>query len=59
MTTFLGLLRDLVVAVLGVALLFGISVTQEQTGAILALVAVAAALGKWAYDRYQAGKSPA
>jgi hypothetical protein len=54
METALGLIRDFLVAAFGVALLFGVSVTQEQIGAIITLVSVAVALGTYAYNRYQA-----
>lgn len=49
MTTLTGLLRDLVVAVFGVLLIFGISSSQEQVAAVVALVAAGLAFGTWLY----------
>ena len=57
--TGLGLLRDLVVAVIGVIALFGIDISNEQTGGILLLVSVAGAFSVWAYKAYQAHKKEA
>ena len=57
--TGLGLLRDLVVAVIGVIALFGLDISNEQTGGILLLVSVAGAFGVWAFKAYKANKAAA
>lgn len=54
MTTFLGLLRDLIAAVVVVLLLFGITITEQQVAAIVQLLAVLLALGTWILPRFQA-----
>lgn len=45
----LGLFRDFVVAVIGLGILFGVNVSQEQIAGILLVVTTAAALGTWAW----------
>jgi hypothetical protein len=54
--TGLGLLRDLVVAIIGLIALFGVDISNEQTGGILLLVATAGAFGVWAFNSYQNAK---
>lgn len=47
-TTFLGLVRDFVAAVLGLAILFGVGWSDEQVAGILLVVSTALALGTYA-----------
>jgi hypothetical protein len=49
MTTFLGLVRDFAAALIAVAMLFGVGITNEQAGGILLAVTTALALGAWIY----------
>lgn len=54
-TTLIGLLRDFVAAALAVALLFGITITQEQIGGILLLVVTGGALATYVYQTLRQG----
>lgn len=51
----LGLLRDLVVAVIGLGILFGVSISNEQIAGILLVVSTAFALGTWFYQMRKGG----
>jgi UDP-N-acetylmuramyl pentapeptide phosphotransferase/UDP-N-acetylglucosamine-1-phosphate transferase len=51
MTTFIGLLRDLVAAVLGVLIVFHVGISNDQESGILLVVTTGAALGLWLYNR--------
>ncbi len=46
---FAGYLRDLVAAVLGCALLFGLKLDNQQIGGILLVVTTAVAFGTYLY----------
>lgn len=54
MKTGIGLLRDVVAAALGLAILFGVSFTDEQIAGVLLFVTTAGAFGTWAYGAYKA-----
>jgi hypothetical protein len=47
MSTGVGLLRDLVAAVIGLLIAFGVEVSDEQAAGILLVLVTAAALGTW------------
>jgi hypothetical protein len=47
--TALGLLRDLVAAVIGLLILFGVGLSDDQVAGILLVVSTAGALGAWLY----------
>lgn len=45
----IGLVRDVVVAAIGLAILFGANFTDEQVAGILLLITTVGALGSWLY----------
>ena len=49
MQTGLGLLRDLVAAIIGLLILFGVNLTDAQVGGLLLVLTTAGAFGTWAY----------
>lgn len=51
----LGYLRDFVVAVIGVCVLFGLSISNQQIAGILLVLSTGFALGSYLYTRYKAG----
>lgn len=54
MQTGLGLLRDVIAAALALAILFGLSISDDQVAGILLLITTAGAFGTWAYRAYSA-----
>ena len=52
--TLLGYLRDLVAAVLGLAILFGADFSDEQIAGILLVLTTAVAFGTYVYKRASA-----
>lgn len=50
MITGIGLLRDVVAAVLGVAILFGANFSNDQIAGVLLVVTTLGALGTWAWN---------
>lgn len=48
----IGLIRDVVAAVIGLAILFGVSWSDEQVAGILLVVTTVGALASWAYATY-------
>ncbi len=53
--TAIGLLRDFIAAVLGLLILFGVDLTDEQVAGLLLVVTTGAALGTYIYDRVKSG----
>jgi hypothetical protein len=51
--TVLGLIRDLVSAIIGLLILFGVGLSDDQIAGILLVVTTAGALGSWAYLAWQ------
>lgn len=51
METALGLIRDFVAAVLGLAILFGATLSDDQLAGILLVVTTGGALGAYVYNR--------
>lgn len=49
METGLGLLRDVIAAILALGILFGLSFSDEQVAGILLLVSTLGAFGTWAW----------
>lgn len=47
--TGVGLLRDVIAALIGVLILFGVEISDQQAAGILLLVTTLAALGTWLY----------
>ena len=54
-TMGLGLIRDLVAAIVGLLILFGVDLTNDQVAGILLVVATAGALGSWIYQMRKSG----
>lgn len=50
----IGLIRDVVAAVVGLAILFGAGWTDEQVAGILLVVTTVGALGSYAWAQYKA-----
>ena len=48
-STIIGLIRDAVAAVIGLAILFGVNWSDEQTAGILLVVTTVGALGAFLY----------
>lgn len=57
METAVGLARDLIVAIIGLLILFDLaSWTDEQVAGILLVFSTAAAFGTWAYKSWKASQ---
>lgn len=54
-TTLIGLLRDFVAACIGLLILFGVDITQDQVAGILLVLTTGSALGAWLYARRKSG----
>lgn len=52
--TILGLIRDVVAAALGLAILFNLNISDEQIAGVLVLVTTVGALASWAYNARKA-----
>lgn len=52
----LGLLRDVVAAIIALAILFGAHMSDEQVAGILLLLTTVGAFGTWAFNAYRASK---
>lgn len=59
MSDVIGLVRDVVAATLGVAILFGVNWSDEQVAGILLVVTTAGALASHLYSRFAAGDGTA
>lgn len=55
----LGYARDLIAAVIGLAILFGAGFTDAQVTGLLLVVSTAGALATYVYSRYQKGDGSA
>jgi hypothetical protein len=53
--TAIGLLRDFMAAVLGLLILFGVDLTDEQIAGLLLVVTTGAAFGSYVYDQFKSG----
>lgn len=53
METFTGLLRDLIVAVVGLLIVFDVAISEEMLAGILLVVSTALALGTFAFTAYR------
>lgn len=51
--TLLGLVRDLCAAVVGLLILFGVNLSDDQVAGILLVVTTAGALGSWTFLLWQ------
>jgi hypothetical protein len=51
--TAIGLFRDFIAAVLGLLILFGVDLTDEQIAGLLLVVTTGAAFGTYVYDVVQ------
>lgn len=54
MKTAIGLFRDFVAAILGLLILFGVSLTDAQVAGLLLVVTTGAALGTYLYGAWKA-----
>jgi MFS-type transporter involved in bile tolerance (Atg22 family) len=52
-STIIGLIRDAVAAVIGLAILFGVNWSDEQTAGILLVVTTVGALGAYLWAQYR------
>lgn len=59
MTTLIGLVRDFIAATLGLAIVFGVSLSDEQEAGILLVASTGLALGTFVYKSYRQGELPA
>lgn len=58
MSTALGLVRDFIAAALGLAILFGANLSDDQIAGVLLVVSTGVALAAWAYQAYDARRAP-
>lgn len=58
-STLLGLIRDVVVAIIGILILAGADISNDMIAGILLLVSTVFALGSWIYAQYKQPKSSA
>ena len=58
MTTFIGVLRDFIAAVLGLLILFGVDLTDAQIAGVLLVVTTGAAFGTYVYGRVRPKPQP-
>lgn len=56
--TLIGLVRDVVAAALGLAILFNLDISDEQIAGVLLLVTTVGALASWAYNARKASSPP-
>lgn len=56
--TLIGLIRDVIAAALGLAILFNLDISDEQIAGVLVLVTTVGALGTWAYTQWKASPPP-
>lgn len=54
----IGLIRDCVAAVIGLAILFGVSWSDEQVAGILLVVTTVGALASWLYSQRKQNPPP-
>jgi hypothetical protein len=52
--TLIGLVRDVIAAALGLAILFNLNISDEQIAGVLLLVTTIGALATWAYNVWRA-----
>ena len=55
----IGYIRDLAAAVVGLAILFGADLSNDQVAGILLVITTGAALGTYFWQRYKAGDGTA
>ena len=55
--TLIGLIRDLVAAALGLAILFNLDISDEQIAGVLVLVTTVGALASWGYNAWKASQT--
>lgn len=51
--TIIGLIRDFIAAFLGLLILFGVDLSDEQVAGVLLVVSTGLALASWAYTAYK------
>jgi len=56
METFTGLLRDFVVAVVGVLIIIGVDISDQLLAGILLILTTGLAMGTWAYKAWKASR---
>lgn len=56
--TVLGLIRDLIAAIIGLLILFGVNISDDQIAGILLVVSTAGALGGWLFLAYRRRQEP-